>query len=240
MNNTQTYLGQAPKFNGSAALSADESVGMTIRYIGEEDSATVTVAAGVVTCKSGDAGSEAVDSTVGVAGVVDPATYTTMGDMVDAINKSPNWRAELVDAKRDDASAAHLVNLSEYTLSPKREPYELYVDTSGILYTSWLISHRRGDYKKTQVGKQAFLNRVKALCNVGSGTLTLTIYEVDKTNTVVRVLGTFAGTDNVELDTGEYAEPLISQHGNSILVRYEGSVDWPDSGMYLRVQGYNQ
>lgn len=238
--NKETYLGQGPRFNGSAALVADESVGFTIRYIGSEASATVTVASGVVTCKAGDAGSEAADTTVGASGVVDPATYTTMGAMIDAINKSPNWRAELVDALRADASAAHLNDLSETTLSPKREPYNLLVDTSGIKSVSYLISHRRGDYKKSQKGLQAFLARVKGLCNVGSGTLTLSIIEVDETNTSVRTLATFDGTDNTELDTGEFAAPLISGFGNSILVRYAGSVDWPDSGMYLRVQGYNE
>ena len=50
------------KLNGSARIVADQSVAMTIRYIGTEASATVTVGSGDITLQHGALAAEAVDS----------------------------------------------------------------------------------------------------------------------------------------------------------------------------------
>lgn len=68
-----------------------------LRYKGEEVSATRTLASGVLTLKHGAAGSEVADETVGVAGVVDPAVYTTAEAYMAAVNQSDNWQMIMKD-----------------------------------------------------------------------------------------------------------------------------------------------
>ena len=229
------------RLNGSAVLVADQSVAIAIRYIGSQVSATVTVGSGDITCKHGAAAAEAADNTVGVSGVVADGTYTTLGAMVDAINKSPNWRAELVDGVRADVSTAALKTLSEHTMSPvRREVLGLLFDTSAFLSISYRISARRLNWNISQNAKQSVFEQCRALINVGSGTLTLNIYEVDQKGANATLLAQFVGTDNTELDAriaGGFGD-LRSAPGKDLLVRYTGSVDAPDSGAYLNVAGY--
>lgn len=227
------------KLNGSTRIVADGSVAMTIRYIGTEASATVTVGSGDITLKHGAAAAEAADAGVGATGVIADGTYTTLGAMVDAINISSNWRAELVDALRSDVSTAALKTLSEYTFSPKNEIVNLYVDTSAALCLTRVISARRGDFKKTQKNKQAFLQAIKTLVNVGSGTLSLSVYDVTADRSTTKTLFTAAGTDNTELSNTTFVDsPLMSDWGHDLMVRYTTSVDLPDTGAYLEVAGF--
>lgn len=238
----QSYLGQAPRFNGSAALVADGSVGLTLRYIGTEASATIEVnSSGDLLFKHGAAGGEVADTTVGIPtlnGTIDvsDAAANTFGEVVDNINNSPNWRAELVDTLRSDSSNDTLVTLAAHTFSPKNEIVSLFMDTSVSLNLSYAISRRRGVFSRSQNGKQSFCTDVKALVNVGSGTLILTIYDVTQNRAVATLLYTAAGVDNTELSVSSLG--LISEYGHDLLVRYTCSVDLPDSGAYLRVQGY--
>lgn len=223
---------------GSCAYVADSPVGIAIRYKGTQASATVTVASGDITLKHGAAAAEAVDSTVGASGVVADGTYTTLGAMVDAINVSPNWQAEIVDGLRADTSTNVMKALSETTLSPARKQVlGLFIDTSVALTLTRRISARRTNFNKSQDGKRSICERVRTLVNVGSGTLQLTILEVDKKSASTTLMGAFDGTDNTELDTGLNGPLFVSEFGKDILVRYTTSVDLPDTGAYLRVHG---
>lgn len=228
--------------NGSAALVADSPIAMIVQYLGSSASATITVAAGDITFKQGTAGAEAVDTTVGASGVVADGTYTTLGAMVDAINLSPNWHAELVDALRADVSTAALKALSEYTFSPKTEVVNLYVDTSAALTLTYRISARRTNVNKSSKGKQAFFKAANALVNVVAGTLTLNVYEITPAGVIVNTLGTWPGTDNTDLavSIASGQGELFGAVGNPLLVRYTCSADLPDTGAYLRVAGYIQ
>lgn len=228
--------------NGSGALVADQSVAIVIKYKGNQASATVTVSSGDITLKHGAAAAEAVDSTVGVAGVVADGTYTTLGAMVDAINNSANWTCEIVDGLRADVSTAALKTLSEYTFAPTRgEAVNLFFDTSAFLSLSFRISARRGFFtKRSQKGKVSVFKATNALVNTGSGVLTLYVYDVDKASATTKLLGQWAGTDNTDLAATIAAGQgdLRSAAGNDLLVRYTGTGDLPDSGAYLNVAGY--
>lgn len=235
------HINNRRKLNGSGVLVADQSVAIAIRYKGSQASATVTVASGDITCKHGAAAAEAVDSTVGVAGVVADGTYTTLGAMVDAINQSLNWQAEIVDGLRADVSTAALVARSEHTMSPvRKEVLSLFFDTSAFLSIGYRISARRTNFDMTQKGKVSVFVQARTLVNIGSGALTLTVYDVDRTSGTSTALATFAGTDNTELVAqiaGGVGE-LRSAPGNDLLVRYTGSGDLPDSTAYHNVAGY--
>ena len=234
------------RVNGSAALVADQPVALAIRYKGTSASATVTVVSATgITLKQGTAGAEAVDTTVGASanGVVDFATDTTLGAVVDRINASSNWQAEIVDGLRADlTSSSQMLARSEATLSPVRiQVLPLYWDTSAHLSLSYCVSPRRLNFNRKRAGYQAVVKDVKALVNVGSGTLTLYIYNRDPKTGTTTLLHQAAGTDNTELNNpafGAGSGEIRSEFGHELLVRYTCSVDLPDSGAYLRVTGF--
>lgn len=229
------------RLNGSASLTSDQPVGIAVKYRGSSASATVEVTNGAITFKVGTAGAEAADTTVGASGVVDDATYVTLGAMVDIINASPNWRAELVDCLRADTSTNVLATLAAHTLSPvKSEVWPLYLDTSVKLDYAYRISARRLNWGMSQNGRVAVFKECRALVNVGSGTLTLNIYDVDQRSGTTVLLASFAGTDNTQLtaNIAGGAGDLRSVPGHDLLVKYVMSVDCPDSGAYLNVSGY--
>lgn len=250
MENQRIALRPNLRLNGSTALVADQCAALMICYKGSQASATVTVVSATgITLKHGAAASEAADTTVGASanGVVDFATDTTLGAVVDRINASPNWTAEIVDGLRADsvASSAMLARL-ETTLSPTRiQVLPLYWDSSAHLSLEYRVAARRGKLLENRIrrraGYQAVVKDVKALVNVGSGTLTLYIYDVDPKTGTTTLLFQAAGADNTELNTpafGAGSGEIRSDFGHDLLVRYTCSVDLPDSGAYLRVVGF--
>jgi hypothetical protein len=193
MNYETAALADILSKNYSRYVADDEDIGLVVRYIGDEASATVTVASGDLTFKHGDAASEAVDDTIDSGGddegVIDvsDANANTMGKVVDLINASANWEARLVDCLRADAAAGYLKNLSEETITPNTETLNLPKDTSAALNLSISLSN---------TGIQAFLDSlgspfegdanyyIKALYGTyvntyGSGTSKIQVYDID-------------------------------------------------------------
>src|SRR5262245_32723073 len=104
----------------SQALTTDDTdVAFLIRHVGTAVSGTVQVSSGDVLLKVGAQGSEAADTTItgcgGTAGTldVDNTACDTLGELVDRINASANWKAVILDGLRTDVTAAAtLVTLS--------------------------------------------------------------------------------------------------------------------------------
>jgi len=128
--------------NYARYIQDDIDIGLVVRYVGAQDSATVTVASGDITFQHGALAAEAVDSTIDSggndAGVIDvsDSNANTMGEVVDLINASANWEAKMVDCLRADASAGYLLNMAEFTLTPTTETVNLLKDTSAALNLS--------------------------------------------------------------------------------------------------------
>lgn len=228
--------------NGSGVIVADGSVALAIRYIGSQVSATITVVTATsITFKHGAAAAEVVDTKVGASdGVLLFSSYTTLGALVDNLNNSGNWQAEIVDGLRATASDNYLLARSETTIIPKTEVLPLYFDSSAKFTLDYAISSRRLNFNKSQKGKVAVFQQARALVNVGSGTLILSIYDVDSKRATATLLATFNGTDNTELSAliaGGVGE-LRSEVGHDLLLSYVCSVDCPDSGAYLNVAGH--
>jgi len=175
MNYETAALADILSKNYSRYVADDADIGLVVRYVGSEDSATVTVASGDLTFKHGDAASEADDNA------------NTMGKVVDLINASANWEARLVDCLRADAAAGYLKNLSEETITPNTETLNLPKDTSAALNLSISLSN---------TGIQAFLDSlgspfegdanyyIKALYGTyvntyGSGDSKIQVYDID-------------------------------------------------------------
>ena len=87
-------------------VADDGDVALRIQYIGSEDAADVEVnAAGLILLKHGAVGATAADTLVSVDGTIDctVATEDTIGEVLNIINASVNWRAIHVDALLADS-----------------------------------------------------------------------------------------------------------------------------------------
>lgn len=248
----KNYNGTRTRLNGSGRIVADGSVAIALKYLGASPSATYTVVSATgITLKQGTAGAEAVDTTVGASanGVVDFATDNTIAKVVDRINASPNWRAEVVDALRADSVASSaMLAISATTINRRSALAPLYWDSSAHLGIEYRISARRLNFYRSQKKPgqggpfQSFLRQATCFCNIGSGALTLRVYEVtsDSSQTATLIASKDV-TDSVITDlyaTVSDAASMRSSFGNDLLVTLRGTGDFPDSGMYLEVNGY--
>lgn len=245
----KTYNGTRLQLNGSGRVTTDTPVLIAIRYKGSQAGASVTVASGDITVKHGPVGSLAVDSTVGASGVVADGTYTTLGAMVDAINASPNWEAEIVDGLRADTSTNILLARAEYTLGPtKREVLGLLADTSVSLCLTYRVSARRTNFsrsqKKANLGGpfQSVLRQANGRVNITAGTIALNVYEVSPDNRTATLLTSKPMTDDTAADlftSISAAGNLRSNFGNDLLVRLIATTDFADATTnYLEVNGF--
>ncbi len=125
------------------AVSTD--VGILIKYVGGGTGGTVAVdaATGDLTLSTGPVGGSAVDTTLecplsgAFAGVIDTsnAACNTLGEVVDIINGSANWRAVIVDGVRSDSSDNTLITLAE-TAANTAKGVGLLKDTTVALNVS--------------------------------------------------------------------------------------------------------
>jgi len=179
---------------GAIIVADDEDVAIEIEYMGSEASATVTVAAdGNITFKHGDAASEANDTTIGGdadSGAtidVSESTEDTMGEVVDLINGSANWRARLVAALRSDSATDTLLAMAESTVNAGTDwKVSLYKDTSTCFNLS--VALETGKFvTAADAAKLACVNEISTLAKVwgmtgvstyASGTSKFQIYSV--------------------------------------------------------------
>lgn len=191
------------------------------------------------------------DTTVGASGVLAFATYTNLGKLVDAINLSSNWEAEIVAGTRADAvNGSELLARSTSTFRMYEE-VSLYADSSdaGVYKIGVLLEPNKAfEYIHGRVNAESFrehrvgLIRHKSLVNTSGGeTTTITAYELgpDKAASL-ETLGVWTGADDTEKDSGAQEVPLFhAQYGNSILVEVT-STGWVDTGAYLEVNGIKE
>ena len=215
---------------GNGAISTEPAI--VIRYIGLTPGGTVTVAAGgAVTLSTGPVGASAVDTTVECpraapyAGVFDVtnAACDTLGELVDAINFSANWRAAIVNGLRLDSSNDTLAVLAETAANG--------VDGLGLLYdgavgfnSSLVIAHP--DVRKIGFYTQGPANSTVLKTNPFAG-LKPILFEMNGTSTygagtsameihclaITQAVGGNAGT---EVDT-VYAAPSAA---TTVNIRY--------------------
>ncbi len=246
MNHKEAQTSKALETGIGVALVADQGVALRLRYVGSPESSPDSADAVLVSATSLTLSVNGVaDSTVGSAGVLAFATYTTLGLLVDAINLSANWEAEIVAGLRTDAvNGSEMLARSTSTFRPF-QTVELKWDSSdggvgGIDYA--LESFPEFSRSSVRGQHRVSFERLIALVNTGdSSATTIYVYEVEKDRaSVVRTLAQFSATDNTQLDTGEVDFPIHAEWGNDILVRFRNGGGWADSGAYLRVQGRRQ
>jgi len=250
MDDRQAILNSAIAKAVGGRVVADGSIKLRIRCIAYPESTkhyadAVVVSATALTLYVDGA----VDSNVGASGVLAFATYTTLGTLVDAINISGTWEAEIVAGLRSDTvSGSELLARSTSTFRMYEE-ISLYADSSdnGVYKVSYLLEPGQAfEYVRTKVAPsykthRVGLQRLKGLINTNAGeAIYMTAYELkpDKAS-ALKTSGTWEGTDNIEKDTGATDDVMVhAGYGNSILIDlYSTGTGWIDSGAYLEVQG---
>lgn len=225
-------------------LVADQGVALRIRYVGSPESSSDYADAVVVSATSLTLSVNGVaDSTVGSSGVLAFATYTTLGSLVDAVNLSANWEAEIVAGTRADSTGSSvLLARSTSTFRPFKS-LDLFWDSSACSHISFLLEPVDAFARPEQRDlHRVGLTRVLGLVNTSdSGTWDVTAYELepDKAASIKTLLDADTA-DNTAYDSGAVDEPIVhAAYGNSILVKvYDGS--WSDTGAYAKVYGVRE
>lgn len=237
-----------------AYLVQDQGLALRLRCVGSPESSSAYADAVLVSATSLTLSMNGVaDSTVGTAGVLLFATYTTLGALVDAINASDNWEAELVGALRSDLTASSVLLARTTSTFRMFAEVAIYWDSSVYGFLTYLLEpglafdsvrkanstrNPRGDAKLHRVG----LYRIVCNDNNSAGAMTVVATELklDKAATYKTLLSA-AVADNTEKDTGAQTTPRFhAEYGNSILVKFGVSGDFTDTSCYLQVEGVRE
>jgi hypothetical protein len=134
-----------PQGVGNALGAVSTDVAILVKYVGVSPAGgNITVAAGGdISLFTGVAGSGTVDLTTecpvsgALGGIIDvsDAACNTVGEVVDAINASPNWRAVLVDSLRSDNADNTFITAANQSAS-NAKGVALLRDTTIALNTS--------------------------------------------------------------------------------------------------------
>lgn len=250
------------------AVSTD--TGIELQYFGSQKYADVAVDAttGDITVKHGaDSSSEVVDTSVGLPtanGVFDvsDATVNTVGELIDYLDESSNWRGRPVAMRRADLLTNTLITKSQTEC--KLNPTALLRDTTIAVQTNtYTIGVRVGAKRLDGVSDGAWTNRITAIDGVatvatpgsasgyndGEGAMTglrLVVYSInDVLKTQRRVWNSAALTSAVafaftEADWG--GQPLSSDPGEALLVLIQnsGTSATTITSPTLTVQGYRE
>ena len=220
----------------------DTDIGLVVKYVGSEDSATVTVASGDITFQHGDLASEAVDATIDSGtddeGVIDvsDANANTFGEVVGLINASPNWEAKVVDALNAElTTTASLLARGETTIVPN-QVLPLYKDTSDGLDLVKNISAmayevlKGADGNPWSVDEADYINSLFEwfqLNTFASEASTMTVYERDPATLRETLLLTLAGAATTVVGNRDFTSAgngwgLMGAKGCELLVKMTG------------------
>jgi hypothetical protein len=250
------YTAELNKAVGKALSNrvvADETVKLRIRCVGypkaSEHYADAVVVSATSLVLSIDGTADTTFS--GATGTLLFATYTTLGTLVDEINSSANWEAEIVAGLRSDRiDGSELLARSTSTFKMFEE-VKLYADSSdsGVYQVGFCLEpgeafdYIHGDAPiKSWTQHRVSIDRIRALIDTSdSGAWVLTVYELkpDKAS-AYKTLAVYAGTDATEKDTGATnTQQFQSEYGNSLYV-VASDAAWQDTLAYLDVQGHRE
>lgn len=187
----------------SNVVTEDGDTGIVCRYIGTSANGKIAVAAGGdLTFTDGDIGSEAATDTFecpvsgALGGIIDvsDSACNTIGEVVDIVNASSDWRCQPASMLRADSSNDTLVTISA-TNATDPKGLKLKVDSSVALFST-VVAAPAGwdDFDKLNPGnnstsfflhpwafQRAYISTASALSTYGSGTSLLSVISVDRT-----------------------------------------------------------
>jgi hypothetical protein len=254
MDNKTAELNKAIAKSIGARVTSDTTVKLRIRCVGYAKSSKHYADAVVVAATSLVLSIDGVADTTfsGATGTLLFATYTTLGTLVDQINSSVNWEAEIVAGLRSDTiNGSELLARSTSTFKMWEE-VTLKADSSdnGVYKVGYCLEpgvafdYVHGQSPKSYKTHRVGITRLRGLINTNAGeVISMTVYELkpDKAS-AYKTLAVYPGTDNTEKDTGATDEPLLhAGYGNSLLVELESTgTGWIDSAAYLDVLGVRE
>lgn len=230
-------------------IVADGGVAFRLRYVGSSRIASDYADAVLISATSLTLSINGVaDSTIVNSGVILFATYTTLGAVIDQVNLSSNWEAEIVAGLRSDAvSGSQVLARSTSTFRPYAEVDFNWDSSVCTRLDVCLESQLPFNYvhNTLQTGVSAHrvqFQRALALQNTSdSSAPILTVYELPPDKSAAVTGKTYTPgilVDNTAFDSGVDAPVISGGYGNSLLVRLSvtGAV-WSDTGAYLKVFG---
>ena len=241
--NVPLFRGQMLRSVVENTSAVDGDIAIVVRYVGASCSgaSTVAVAAGgdisFVACGS-------ADTTVNTTGTIDcstpPAGNDTLGEVVDLINASSNWRAVLLDGLRSDSSDNTLATLVAADAKPLTGQ-GLKFDSSNVTFThsralttcrdaSCLIPVPGAptNYNPWK-GTYTVLQNFAAKTTYSSGTSTINIYSVTPTSfsseTANLIYSVAGGNTTVEksLSPSDWPMGLVGEPDAKIVLRVVNS-----------------
>lgn len=190
------------------AVAEDGESAIVCKYIGTSNCASIAVDAGTgdLTFTDGTCGSEGATDTFecpvsgALGGVIDVSngSCNTIGEVVDIVNASSDWRCQPYASLRADSSNDTLVTISA-TQATGPDGLGLKLDSSVALISTVVLAPNTGpipsdSYRNLSLGPQstsflskpwvntqAYLSSVQALSTYGSGTSALSVIAVDRT-----------------------------------------------------------
>lgn len=231
----------AKKF--SRTVANNQSVGLVIRYLGSQPSATIQVSSTNILFKTGVLGSEAADANVQIGatpGTIDltQTTANNFGKVLDYLNGvtdstgAKQYEAYLGDVLRGDATApsgspaltAVAATQANRTIVPAGVAFTLI--TANVLYVSKKITARYFPigFNNSIAKVIAELSSMVSNNTYGSGTSTVQVWELNpllKTETLVYSRAGGLTTVDQAIDSASLG--IQSDVGNELLVRFVGS-----------------
>lgn len=226
----------------SERVVADGGVALRIRCVAYPESSSNYADAVLVSATSLTLSiNGSADSTVGSSGVLAFATYTTLGALVDAINASSNWKAEIVAGLRSDSTGSSRLLARSTSTFRMYQDVELKWDSSVVGGLDFVLEPAAAFASNDQyAAHRVSIKRLRALVNTSDSSDTnIVAYEVARNRaSTLKTITTLVAADNTEKDSGAADEAFFTaEYGNAILVRFLNGSGWADSGAYLEVQG---
>lgn len=226
----------------SERVVTDGGVALRIRCVANSESSSSYGDAVLVSATSLTLSVSGVaDSTVGASGVLAFATYTTLGTLVDAINASSNWKAEIVAGLRSDSTASSRLLARSTSTFRMYQDVELKWDSSVVGGFDFALEPAAAFASADQyAAHRVAIKRLRALVNTSDASDTnIVVYEVARNRAAsLKTITTLIAADNTEKDSGAADEAFYTaEYGNALLVRFLNATGWVDSAAYLEVQG---
>lgn len=213
----------------SERIVADGPVGLRLRYTGK----------GTITSVIVTAATDIVLTTSDATETFAFSSFTTMGDLAEAINNSLYWDCQLLDALRSDASASKLV--AGTLAATSAGYYNVMVDTSALKAITYRCTYERDKYGKfgsikPKGAHRVHLREIKYYATLGAAAANgLRIYEYDPVlqseTQVYQATSVSATATTVNFASGE--QVISSNWGNDLIVRIVDGSSVADSALYL-------
>jgi len=230
---------------GFRTVGDDGDVAMEVYYVGDEVDGVCTVAVADATGDIAFVVDGSADTTIQVgstAGTIDVSDTDadTLGEVIDVINASPNWRAIMKHALRADSADDTLLTMA--ASDAKAGALSIYKDTTAALNVAIALTEQ--DVVANLTGDQDTFSKVwgiDATSTYASGTSTIEVYAcvVDKygvTHSETKIYSAAGGNTTVKesISFGDAGlKPLDRDLGYKLLVRLVNSVAMASTALQI-------